>query len=296
MSLDLSTYMSAHTETINRHLESLVPLRSVAYKHLFEAARYSLLGPGKRIRPLLTFATVEALGGDPQLALSPACALEFIHTYSLIHDDLPCMDNDDYRRGRPTLHRVYPEGHAVLTGDYLLTQAFEVLCESPGLSEGQKLQLVRILAKRSGGEGMIAGQVMDISAEGKQIDLAALEQIHLTKTAALITGAIEFGAVVSGASSEQMEILQRFGMQIGLAFQIVDDILDVTSSDQQHGKLRSSDLENGKTTYVTLLGLEGAREKAKRLHDSAHKELTALGIGCDSALHALADLMIIRKK
>lgn len=289
--MNITDYLKQQSMRVEAHLDSLVPVKKVAHRHLYEAARYSLLGPGKRIRPILTLATNEALGGNESHALTPACALELIHTYSLIHDDLPCMDNDDFRRGKPTLHRVYPEGHAVLTGDYLLTHAFDVLCHSPGLNESQKLQLVATLAQSAGGEGMIAGQVLDISAEGKQIDLTTLQQIHLAKTAALLTAAITFGGVIANASMTQMESLKKFGHHIGLAFQIVDDILDVTACEQKHG--RSSDLNNNKTTYVSLLGLDHARDAASTLLEEAKYHLGQMDADT-SRLVALAELIVHR--
>jgi len=208
-------------DLIDSELEKLIPASSPYYLSLLEGARYSLLAPGKRMRPLLTLYTAEMLEeGSTERALHPACALEMVHCYSLIHDDLPCMDDDDFRRGRPTLHKVYNEGHAVLVGDYLLTHAFDILAHAPSLSAEQKISLIQTLSSASGGDGMIGGQVMDIE-ESKDIT-----QLHQRKTAALFRCALAFGGIVTGASTETLDKLALFGKQFGELFQIVDDILD----------------------------------------------------------------------
>lgn len=208
-------------DLINGELERLVPPNSPFYPSLLEGARYSLLAPGKRIRPLLTLTAAEMLEkGSGQRALQPACALEMIHCYSLIHDDLPCMDDDDFRRGRPTLHKVYTEGHAVLVGDYLLTKAFEVLSFAPFLSSDQRLSLIQMLSKTAGGEGMIGGQVMDIEENG------AISELHQRKTGALFQCALAFGGIITGASAKIQSKLIEFGKCFGELFQVVDDILD----------------------------------------------------------------------
>src|ERR1700733_13555891 len=229
--MDLISYIQAHISEINRTLETLVPENNLPHNTLFQAARYALIGPGKRIRPLLTLATVQILQGNLSNALEPACAIELIHTYSLIHDDLPCMDNDDFRRGKPTLHKVFPEGHALLTGDFLLTFAFELLATAPKLSDKQKIKLIQTLAERSGSDGMIGGQALDIEAAEKEMDPNALSFIHQLKTGALITASIEFGGILGHADEAQMDILRQFGNAIGLAFQIIDDIQDITMSE-----------------------------------------------------------------
>ncbi len=206
---------------IEKKLKDLIQERLDAPQHLlFESARYSLLSPGKRLRPILTLATAQTFNIPLENALIPACALEMVHTYSLIHDDLPCIDDDDLRRGIPTLHKVYNEGHAVLTGDYLLTYAFELLSTSPHLTSDQKIALVKSLSQHAGGDGMIGGQVMDILKSGNW------EEMHLLKTAALMISALEFGAIISNCSPSDTAHLKIFGKQIGLAFQIIDDILD----------------------------------------------------------------------
>jgi len=206
---------------IDETLSTLIPSISPFSTSLYEGGRYALLAPGKRIRPLLTLCTVEMLRENAlEAALIPACALEMVHTYSLIHDDLPCMDNDDFRRGLPTLHRVYTEGHAVLVGDYLLTYAFEVIAKAPLIGSEQKILLTQKLAAAAGGEGMISGQVMDIE-NSKHI-----EEMHSRKTAALFCAAVEFGGIVAQCSLEIMSLLHTFGIQFGKLFQMVDDILD----------------------------------------------------------------------
>lgn len=275
--MDIKNYLKYKISLIENQLNLLIPEKKVLHNELFRAARYALIGGGKRLRPILTLATVETMGGNSETALTPACSLEMIHTYSLIHDDLPCMDDDDFRRGKPSLHRVFPEGHAVLTGDFLLTYAFEVLVNDQYLTQSQKLELIRLLAKNSGADGMIAGQIMDLEAEGKQIDIETLRLIHKNKTGALITTAVEFGGIITNTPLLQMNILRKFGENIGLAFQIVDDILDVTES-EQHGKNRASDDVNNKATYVALLGLEQSCELAFSLFDSAVSEIQKLPV------------------
>lgn len=220
--LDLDSKKNA----IETCLEALIP--PVKDHLLFSAARYSLFGPGKRLRPLIVVLTAESFGADPELALYPACALEMVHTYSLIHDDLPCMDDDDLRRGRPTLHKVYPEGHAVLTGDFLLTFAFEVLCRSPQLNADQKLDLIRSLSLGSGEKGMIGGQVDDIAwaQSNHQPNLPEFAQMQAKKTAALFMTALEMGAIVAGIEETDRCILLQIGQNIGLAFQFADDLAD----------------------------------------------------------------------
>ena len=289
----METYLKEKSRLIEEELDRLVPELETPYQQLLKAARYSLMGKGKRIRPILALATVEALGGNEKQSLSAACALEMIHTYSMIHDDLPCMDDDDLRRGKPTLHKVFPEGHAVLAGDFLLTASFEILAEDPHLTPNQKIELIRILAKSSGGDGMIGGQIMDLEAEGKQIDFDRLKTIHRFKTGKMITASILFGGILANGSKASLELLEQFGEEIGLAFQIVDDILDVTASEQKHGK--ASDQSNGKSTYVSLLGLKKAKEEADALLKSALAKLEALP--CDAShLKQLAEFIVQRKR
>lgn len=291
---EISHYLETQSQLIEQHLDRLIPMRHGPYQHLFEAARYALLGGGKRLRPILALTTTQMLGGNLTQALSPACSLEMIHTYSLIHDDLPCMDNDDYRRGKLTVHRKYSEGHAVLTGDFLLTHAFEILATDEHLSPEKRSQLIAILARQSGSEGMIGGQVMDLVCEGKQISLDTLSLLHRNKTAALITASIEFGGIIGNATPLHLDSLRQFGEAIGLAFQIIDDILDVTSSQAKHGRVIASDIMNKKSTYVSLLGLEQAQSYALSFYNQAIKALKSLPYDT-SLLIGLADFIIRRK-
>ena len=284
-------YLQEIKNAVEAKLSALVPQKDGApHSSLYEAARYSLLGGGKRLRPILTIATAQALGASIDTALQPACALEIIHTYSLIHDDLPCMDDDDLRRGKPTLHKVYSQGHAVLTGDFLLTLAFEVIATAPDLSCEIKVELIRILSQSAGADGMVGGQAVDLLYEGEDCDLKTLSFIHQSKTAALIAAAIEFGAVIAGASLEQRERLKSIGYKAGLSFQIVDDILDVTGDEKELGKPLLSDIHNQKSTSVSLLGLEKAQALAEELMLSVEKEYSALQISSDHLSHILLSL------
>lgn len=293
--MDLQSLINHKISAIEERLSLLVEASESPYSTLFTAARYSLLSGGKRLRPLLTLATAEALGANECAALTPACALEMIHTYSMIHDDLPCMDDDDFRRGKPTLHKLYPEGIAVLAGDYLLTYAFEILAEAPHLSPTQQNQLVLCLARAAGAHGMVGGQLMDVEAEGKAIDLKALQLIHECKTGALLTAAFEFGGIVADASIEMRKILSKLGQHLGLAFQIVDDVLDVVASETKHGKIHSSDIANVKTTYVSLMGIEASRAKAQELYQLSLELLKQLP-GNTHLLQALANRLINRDR
>jgi geranylgeranyl diphosphate synthase type II len=279
--MDFSDYLRTKTTHLEFKLKELVPEKLEApYNQLFKAARYALMSGGKRLRPLLALTTAEAFGISGEIALSAACALEMVHTYSLIHDDLPCMDDDDFRRGKPSLHKAFTEGHAVLAGDYLLTYAFEVVAKDSNLTAEQKVALINLLAKSSGGEGMIGGQVMDIEAEGQTISLDHLKHIHKHKTGAMITASIACGGIIADATPVQMKLLCEFGDDIGLAFQIIDDVIDVTASFQKHGKAISSDSINNKSTYVTLLGLEPAKQAAHELLIRSHLKLDDLQIDC----------------
>lgn len=291
---NIADYLKTLSHLVEKQLDQLIPNRDdVPYHRLFESARYSVLSGGKRLRPILTLATTEVLGGDISIALIPACAIEIIHAYSLIHDDLPCMDDDDFRRGKPSLHKAYPEGHAVLTGDFLLTYAFEILATHPTLRPEQKTQLIVLLAKRAGGEGMIGGQVMDLENAKNPIDIDALTFIHKKKTGALISAAVEFGGIISNASESNLHHLRSFGEKIGLAFQIIDDILDVTSSHKKHGRSIATDVLNDKMTYVTLLGIEESYKHAKKLYEEAIASICQLPVD-PSPLIKIANSIIIR--
>lgn len=258
---------------IEKQLEVLLTFPPSPQEKLFEAARHIVLGGGKRLRPLLLLTTVAAFDGPIERALNPACALEILHAYSLIHDDLPCMDDDDYRRGKPTLHKKYDEATAVLTGDFLLTYVFQILAESSQLSMEQRLQMIQILSRRAGGQGMIAGQLLDLEAVKKPPSLEDLQFIHQRKTADLFACAFEMGSIISQVSPDFQKELSLFGEEMGLAFQIIDDVRDLTASVEKHGKAISSDALNGKTTYASLLGVEGAKQAANQLLFSSLKRL-----------------------
>jgi len=272
----LQTYVKKKKEAIDSRLDTLVPESNGDHAALYQAARYTLCAPGKRLRPILTLATAEMLQGDSDHALTPACAIEMIHAYSMIHDDLPCMDNDDFRRGKPSLHKAFSESTAVLAGDFLLTNAFEVLAESPGINHTQKIALITTLAKSAGGEGMIGGQLMDLESEEKNVDLKALHMIHHKKTAALFCAALDFGAIIANTSPGIRHQLRRFAESFGHAFQVIDDIVDVTRAEEKHGKITGSDLINKKATFVSHLGLEKAKKQADQLIDTAINHLHQL--------------------
>ncbi|MFN9619733.1 MAG: geranylgeranyl diphosphate synthase CrtE [Synechococcaceae cyanobacterium] len=269
---DFAAYLEAARLRVEAALEaSLGPERP---ESLREAMRYSLLAGGKRLRPILCLAACELAGGDPALAMPTAVALEMIHTMSLIHDDLPAMDNDDLRRGRPTNHKVYGEANAILAGDALLTRAFEMVAlRSPGVPAERLLAVVAELSLASGAPGLVGGQVVDLESEGKPVDLDTLEYIHLHKTGALLRACVVSGALVAGAPEPLLDALRTYARGIGLAFQIIDDILDVTASSEVLGKTAGKDLAADKTTYPKLLGLEESRRRAEALVAEAQEAL-----------------------
>ena len=248
----------------------------------------------KRLRPFLAYATAQALNGTWQQADSAACALEMVHSYSLVHDDLPAMDDDDLRRGKPTCHIAFDEATAILAGDGLLTAAFEVLADSP-LSDGQRLQLIRLLSKAAGGAGMVAGQAIDLNHVGQSMTLAQLENMHRHKTGALIRVAVEMGAysVQETVEADVLTAIRQYAESIGLAFQVQDDILDIESDTATLGKTQGADLALNKPTYPALLGLDGAKQKAQELVAEAQQALQVLP-GDTSVLAALADYIIQR--
>jgi geranylgeranyl diphosphate synthase type II len=242
--------------------------------------RYSVFAGGKRIRPVLMIAACEAVGGDAERVLPAACAMEMIHTYSLIHDDLPAMDDDDFRRGRPTNHRIFGEAAAILAGDALLTEAFILLSDAQinaRVPAEIRCRVLHTIARCAGSQGMVGGQVVDMESEGKAIDLPTLQYIHTRKTGALILAAIQAGALLGGADEASLAALTRYGEAAGLAFQIADDILDVVGDQAVIGKDVGSDQERGKATYVALLGLEEARVRASELRDLGVAALAPLG-------------------
>ncbi|ARK20150.1 polyprenyl synthetase family protein [Sporosarcina ureae] len=260
---------------------------------LHESMTYSIAAGGKRIRPLLVMAVLHDLNKDSADALKVAASVELIHTYSLIHDDLPCMDDDDFRRGKPTNHKVYGEDVATLSGDAMQAMAFQALADLRETPPSAAIELVGLLAKASGAQGMVKGQVLDMKGEHQLLPLAELEEVHIHKTGALLSYCIEAGAVLAQASAEQREQLNRFSRNIGLAFQIQDDILDVTATTEQLGKPANSDTSSEKSTYPSLLGLDGAREQLKARHEEALDALQSIGLE-ESVLCLLADYIIER--
>jgi geranylgeranyl diphosphate synthase type II len=270
--MDIKTYLSKKKDIVDRTLEKLVPPAKTFPQAVHEAMRYSLFAGGKRLRPILAITAAEALGAPSKDLLSIAGSLELIHTYSLIHDDLPAMDNDDLRRGRPTCHKVYGDAVAILAGDGLLNMAFEVLSDprrTAGVPAKRLLAITHEIATASGVFGMVGGQVVDIQSEGKEIDFPTLEYIHTHKTGALIRSSVRTGALYARAGKRQFIALARYGELIGLAFQIADDILDITGKQEEIGKDVGSDLKKGKKTFPSFYGLEESRRRAGEVVDKA---------------------------
>lgn len=270
--MDIKAYLSKKKSIVDKTLEKLVPPAKAFPPTVHEAMRYSLFAGGKRIRPLLAIAAAEALGANTAYLFPVASVLELIHTYSLIHDDLPAMDDDDFRRGRPTCHKVYGEAVAILAGDGLLTMAFEILSDPRRLKAIQAnrlLAITREIATASGVFGMVGGQVVDIQSEGKEIDLPTLEYIHTHKTGALIRASVRVGALYAKAGKRQLAALTHYGEMAGLAFQIADDILDITGKQEELGKDIGSDLKKDKKTYPSFYGLEESRRRAVEVVDKA---------------------------
>lgn len=265
-----------HQDLIEQRLREIIPAVHSPHSLLYEASRYSLLLPAKRFRPLLLLAVLDDFDCPLEWGIDPACALEMVHTYSLIHDDLPCMDDDDLRRGKPTLHKVYGEAEAVLAGDYLLTYAFDVLSHAPHLSSEIKLRLIQLLSKQAGGEGMIGGQMIDILHEGKSIDAETLQLMFSKKTAALLATALEFGAVIAGLDSDDQAHLRKAGFALGTGFQYIDDLLDVTGDEQELGKPIGSDQSKEKATALTLYTEEEVQDQANACFSEALAELDRL--------------------
>jgi geranylgeranyl diphosphate synthase type II len=274
-------------------LESRMPPADSYPDRLVSAMRYSLFAGGKRIRPILVVAAAQAAGGAVENALAAACAVELVHTYSLIHDDLPAMDDDDYRRGRPTCHRAFDEGTAILAGDALLTMAFEVLageCEANG---AKGIRMVRELAAAAGWKGMVGGQQVDMDSEGSIPQLPVLEYIHTHKTGALIRCSVILGGLAADAEEPFLISLGSYGEKLGLAFQVVDDVLDVTATTGEMGKDQGSDEARGKITYPGLFGLKESRERALKLIEEAKSEMTDLD--SSGRLAQIADYVLARR-
>jgi len=295
--VEISRYLEDKRREVDHFLNQVIPAENLEPTTLHEAMRYSVFAGGKRIRPILALAAAEAFGEPPKAALAVASSLELIHTYSLIHDDLPAMDNDDYRRGKLTNHKVYGEAMAILSGDALLTLAFE-LCSRADLLQGlhpaQQVHIIYELAVGSGHLGMVGGQVLDIQAERKDIDLDALQTIHVHKTGKLIRAAVRMGALTSSADADQLQHLTGYAEDIGLAFQIADDVLNVTGTREQLGKNAMTDAQRGKKTYPTFYGVEGARRLADRCVERAIGRLAGFDANADP-LRELATYITARQ-
>ena len=273
----LDAWLKRTRALLEKSLHTAVPAAATKPATIHRAMRYSLLAGGKRLRPLLCCAASEACGGNVRVALPAACAVEMIHAYSLIHDDLPCMDNDDLRRGKPTSHKRFGEGVAILAGDALLTEAFAVLAAAKPLALYTASDLVTELARAAGSRGLIAGQVADLEAEGRQPSEPALYFIHAAKTGMLLRASLKLGAMCAGGTKAQVAALDRFGFALGLAFQIQDDILDATQSAQKLGKTAGKDAAAGKMTFPSLFGLEKSRVLAEQWTEEAIAALRSFG-------------------
>ena len=272
----LKTYLETSKQSIEHWLSAVLHSPIPEYKRLYESMNYSLLQGGKRIRPILTKAVLDAMKVDASLYKEFLCALECIHTYSLIHDDLPAMDNDDYRRGNLTNHKVYGDGMAILAGDGLLTYAFQLCSENTTASAEQKIKAIQCLATAAGPEGMVGGQAFDLLSEGKHIPLEELKVLHSGKTGALFNAAIELGLILSNADQAKYAAYMTYANCLGLLFQITDDILDVTGTIEELGKTPGSDIRQDKSTYVSLLGLDEARNEARVVAQKAHAALATI--------------------
>lgn len=292
--MELKRYLVARQKEVDRALGRFLPKESTSPATIHKAMRYSLFAGGKRLRPVLCLAAAEACGGKTGAALPLACAVECIHTYSLIHDDLPSMDNDDLRRGRATCHKVFGDGIAILAGDALLTIAFEIAATAKATARYDLREIFREITTAAGSQKLIAGQVADLEAEGRRINRAQLRYIHENKTAALLTASVRLGAMAANATPKQLAAITAFGRALGLAFQVIDDILDVTQTSEKLGKSAGKDITAKKATYPAVIGLEKSRAEARRLTAKAHNALDSLGERA-AVLRALADYLLQRE-
>jgi len=297
-SLEIERYLRECAAIVEQALADAVAESAAPAGPLLEAMRYSLLAGGKRLRPVLALAACEAVGGTLEAAMGFACAIEMIHTYSLIHDDLPCMDDDDLRRGRPTNHKIYGEAIATLAGDALLTDAFSLLARSGAAAvsvpSAALLATVAELAEAAGSAGMVAGQAIDLLGEGRTMTIEELEYLHRRKTGALFIAAVRGGARLGGASHAQLEALEAYARALGLAFQVIDDILDVEASTEQMGKRTGKDVAHGKNTYPGLIGLDKSWQLARDLERRAHHALDGFDHRAEP-LRALASFAVERR-
>lgn len=292
MTFDFGVWLQAGSARAEAALDRRLDSAQLLPQRLHEAMRYAAQGGGKRIRPLLVFAAGELGNANPKVLDAAAAAIEMIHAYSLVHDDLPCMDDDDLRRGRPTVHKAFDEATALLVGDALQTKAFEVLVDTEGTAE-MRLSLIGELSKASGSLGMAGGQAIDLESVGQKIDLTALKQMHAMKTGALLSCAVRMGAIAAELDATAVNQLTQYSTALGLAFQVVDDVLDATADSQTLGKTAGKDAADDKPTYVTLMGLEYAQSQAKELQAHALDSLAPFGPKAD-ALRALARLVVER--
>jgi geranylgeranyl diphosphate synthase, type II len=292
-SFDLSAYVQSRSEAVNRALHQYLPKAKIRPATLHQAMRYSLFAGGKRLRPVLCVAAAEACDGSVAAAMPLACAVECIHTYSLIHDDLPAMDNDDYRRGKLTNHKVFGEGIAILAGDALLTQAFEIAAQCQSWPRYSHQDVLLELTRAAGSLQLIAGQVADLEGEGKDLSASQLQYIHERKTSALLACSVRLGGMSANCTSRQLDALTEFGQNVGLAFQIIDDILDITQTSEKLGKTAGKDAAARKATYPSIVGLDPSRRIAERLTRRAFDALN-LFRGRATALEALAGHLLKR--
>jgi geranylgeranyl diphosphate synthase type II len=293
---ELQTYLKERAAIIERALGRIVSPHDGLESRLFEAMRYSLLDGGKRLRPILALASCEAVGGSIDAAMNYACALEMIHTYSLIHDDLPIMDNDDLRHGRPTNHKVYGDAIATLAGDALVTDAFATVARLPFAKKHPEvvLDVIAELSDAAGSRGMVSGQVIDLLGEGRAMNLEQLEYLHSKKTGALFLASVNGGARLGGATSVQLDSLSKYARALGLCFQVVDDLLDVEASTEQLGKRTNKDQAAGKNTYPVLIGIERSHALARDLEGRAQKALLQFDNRAEP-LRAIASFVVERK-
>jgi geranylgeranyl diphosphate synthase type II len=297
--MDIHRYLQAKKEIVDSALEGYLPKKEELTSNLYKAIQHSLFAGGKRIRPILSIASYEAVGGKGERVLPFACALEMIHTYSLIHDDLPAIDNDDYRRGKPTCHKVFGEAIAILAGDGLLTEAFRLMTNQPAKDRsssdgGLVLDLINEVAQSAGVLGMVGGQVVDVESEGKAVDLPTVQYIHSHKTGAMILASVRVGAKLGGAKGEILKALTRYGESLGLAFQIADDILNVEGEAALMGKKTGSDLSKGKATYPSVLGVEESKKKGRELVEISVDALKQFGPEADP-LREIARFVMARE-
>jgi geranylgeranyl diphosphate synthase type II len=292
--MELKAYLAARQKEIDRTLDRYLPKESTKPSTIHKAMRYSMFAGGKRLRPILCLAAAEACGGKTANALPLACAVECIHTYSLVHDDLPSMDNDDLRRGRPTSHKIFGEGIAVLTGDALLTVAFEIATHAEATRRHNLRDILRDLAVAAGSRKLIAGQVADLEAEGRRVTRTGLRYIHENKTAAMLAVSVRLGAMSANATEKELAAITDFGHSLGLAFQVIDDILDVTQTSEKLGKSAGKDVAAQKATYPSVIGLEKSRREARRLTQKAGAALDGFGERAET-LRAIASYLLERE-